>query len=368
MTSDVDKDEDLRMITGFSYFGISNPELAVNDFRRMREHHANAVLLTLSEYELEFNLENVRELVARARGEGLLVYLNPWGVGNVFGGEPYSALALKHSDQLQIDDRGDTAPAICPNSPVFHDYLKSWIEATAICGPDIVMWDEPHFFLYHWYDEFASRSDRTTCYCARCRALYAEQYGREMPAPPDDSVFEFRHRSLLKLLDWVSAEVRLAGMRNSVCILPPSLNWNGGIRNAEDVFQLRAMDIVGTDPYWQDETEPAKVEEAYRQNASLLAGLARKYGKEAEMWVQNFRIARGDESLVEVATHTSYRSGIRRILAWSFYGSAYMSYIRCERPQAVFEAQSRAFAWCREQEESAAEPADTGNLKNVRGE
>ena len=342
------------MITGFSYFGVAAANRAQADFRLMRENFANAVLLTLSEYDVEFNLENVRELVKKAREEGLYVYLNPWGVGKVFGGEPYSALALKHPDQLQVDECGEVAPAVCPNSPVFRDYLKAWIEAARFCGPDGVMWDEPHFFLFHWYEEFSDRHDRMTCYCANCRRLYADQYGREMPRERNETVLEFRHSSLLSLLDWASSEAHSAGMKNSVCILPPSLNWNGGLRDPEAVFRLPAMDVVGTDPYWQYEKDSGRVREVYSKNASLLARLARKYGKEAEIWIQNFRIAAGNERLVEVATRAGYRSGVRRIFAWSFRGSAYMSYIRCENPDAVFHAQARAFAWCHNQERGSA--------------
>ncbi len=334
------------MITGFSYFGVYSVEQARRDFQRMRKHHANAVLITLSENDVEFNLDNVRQLVSCAHDEGLLVYTNPWGVGKVFGGEPYSALALRNPAFLQIDDHGDPAPAICPNSRVFHEYLAHWIESARFTGADGVMWDEPHFFLFHWYPEFRERNSRLTCFCPVCQARFAEQYGRPMPMAETDEVLEFRHRSLLNLLDWASGLMHEAGMQNSVCVLPPELDWKGGIRDVEDVFRLPHMNAIGTDPYWWEKTDAEPIAREYRRNSEMLVKWAHQHGKEAEIWVQNFKIPRGHEELVGEATRAAFEAGVRRIWAWSYLGSAYMSYIRSEDPEAVFRAQGEAFRRC----------------------
>ncbi len=337
------------MITGYSYFGIRNLDYAVLDYRRMKANGANAVLITFGENDVEYYLETMRELVTLAHDEGLLVYMNPWGVAKVFGGESDSALVTRHPDEMQIDLQGDRAPALCVNSPMFYDYILNWIDKAAYCGADILMWDEPHFFIYSWYRYFPERYGRLTCFCRHCHEKYFNRFQQPLPKQIDDQLMRFRHDSVVELLQKLARQTRNHGLKNSVCILPPLLdNRHGGIIDFEDVFRIPEMDIIATDPYWQVEDDEQVVREQYSQNAELLVKLAQQYQKEPEIWIKNYAITAGTEYFVRLATEISFTAGIRRILAWSYLGSAYMSYIRSANPAKVFLTQAEAFASCRQ--------------------
>ncbi|MBI4008325.1 MAG: hypothetical protein HY354_07480, partial [Planctomycetes bacterium] len=65
--------------------------------------------------------------------------------------------------------------------------------------------------------------------------------------------------------------------------------------------------------------------------------LCKKYNKEAQIWIQGFRVPSGKENEVSEAIQTAYDAGIRNIATWSFEAGACMSYIKSERPSIVWE-------------------------------
>ncbi len=337
-----------EVITGWSYFGVRNPRHVAEDLDDMSRHHANAVLMTMSEEDVAFYRDTMRDLVSLAHDRGFTVYVNPWAWGGVFGGEAFSGFLPRNLDAFQIDSEGDPVPAACFNHPRFRDSVRRWIDAAAHSGADIAMWDEPHFFLYEWDPELADRKGRWTCRCAVCQEKFRELYGHAMPTERTPEVEEFRHRSIVSFLDDMTREARERGLKNSVCMLPPSFELDDGLLRPEDLFRLEAVDIVATDPYWGPEDDLAWVEEHYQRDGGWIVTQARRFGKQPEIWIKNFKIVRGQEPFVERATEISYKLGIRRILAWSYLGSAYMSSLRSDDPEAVYETQARAYAKCQE--------------------
>lgn len=336
-----------RFITGWSYFGVRNPRHVIEDLDDMVEHNATAVLFTLSEEDFAFYLDTMRDLVALARERKLTTYVNPWAWGGVFGGEAFSGFLARKPETRQIDNLGDPVPAACFNQPDFRAYIRRWVEAAAYVGADFAMWDEPHFFIFEWYPEFADRRGRWTCRCEACQKRFQDLYHRPMPQERTPEVETFRHQSILEFLDEMSRFARELGLKNSVCILPPSLGFDDGLLRPEEVFTLEAIDVVATDPYWREDSDIHWVEEHYRGDGSWLVDNARRAGKEPEIWVKNFKVRKGQEPFVERATEIAFELGIRRILAWSYLGSAYMSALRSDDPIAVYEAQARAFGRCR---------------------
>ena len=331
------------MITGFSYFGVYNPEYAKLDFARMKDTGANAVLITLAEEDVEFYLDTKKELVHLAHESELLVYMNPWAVGRVFGGESYSGFLVRHPKEMQIDSSGEPVPAACMNRFKFREFMTKWVDAAEYCGADIAMWDEPHFFIFSWDPEFAHIKDRFCCCCDLCKKLYKECYDEKMPNEETEQVRLFRQESIIRFLADFSTLVSEKQMKNSVCILPPTLSYDDGIEDVQRVFQIPTIDIVGTDPYWGREHNAAWVEEHYRHNAKNLVELGKKFNKEPEMWIKNFSVSEGQEDFVVLATDICAQEGVRRILAWSYLGSAYMTSLRSKNPQQVYQKQSNAF-------------------------
>jgi hypothetical protein len=72
--------------TGVSYYGLSYADHARRDFREMIDHHCTAVLLALSEFDIDFWRPSIREAAQAAREMGLTVYLDTWGWGSGSGG------------------------------------------------------------------------------------------------------------------------------------------------------------------------------------------------------------------------------------------------------------------------------------------
>ena len=346
------------MITGFSYFGVRNPEYVKIDLRRMKEHGATAILFTLAEEDMEFYRETMCELIALAHQENLLVYANPWGLGGVFGGESYSKFVSEFLDERQVDALGRSVPAACFNSPVFRDFVRKWIDVAADCGADIAMWDEPHYFMAHWANETLSKEDNvSTCFCRHCRKKFREQFGHAMPRELTPEVSRFREDSLIDFLSEMSRTAHEKGLQNSVCILPPSYELEDGVKDPGRVARIPWVQILATDPYWEVGDDRQVVEDYYRSNGALIRQLAEENGKEAEMWIKNFKIQAGTESFVTLATEMTVKLGIRRIWAWRYLGSAYMSSLRSDNPYLVFDLQGEAFQKAQEQEKKGESPA-----------
>ncbi|MDZ7372438.1 MAG: hypothetical protein ONB23_00585 [candidate division KSB1 bacterium] len=336
------------ILTGWSYFGVRNPKHVAEDLEDMVEHGANAVLFTLSEEDVAFYLDTMRELVELAHARRMVVYVNPWAWGGVFGGEAFSGFLARNPDARQVDSAGRPVPAACFHHPKFRDAMLRWLDAAQHVGADIAMWDEPHFFIFDWDPELSAYKGRWTCRCRHCRKRFRTLYGFEMPVQRTPEIEEFRHRSILSFLDTMAREARSRGLRNSICILPPSFGLDDGLLRYEEVFDLEAIDIVATDPYWREENDLAWVEREYSANATWLIREGKRTGREVEIWVKNFKVRRGQEEFVRHATRVAFEKGIRRILAWSYLGSAYMSALRSDDPLLVYRTQAEAFRACRE--------------------
>lgn len=332
------------MVTGFSYFGVRNPEYAAVDFKRMKSHGATAVLLTFAEEDMEFYQKTMKELVELAHKENLLVYMNPWGLGGVFGGESYSRFVARNPGELQVDAQGQSVPAACFNSPRFRTFVKEWVDAVAFCGADTILWDEPHFYMSHWDNEGeTAAAPRETCYCRNCQQTFEEKYGYPMPQSRTENVLDFREYSLIDFLSEMSAFASEKGIESDVCMIPPSFELDDGIRDPEKVAQIRSVDVLATDPYWEYDDPEDRVKERYRKDSKIIRDLAAKYGKQSEMWIKNFKVKAGTEHFVTLATEISAKSGVDRIFAWSYLGSAYMSALRSDNPYLVFDLQGEAF-------------------------
>jgi len=318
---------------GVSYFGNRYPKHFQEDIKDICEHHCNFIVLTFSENDLEFYQETLREFVRISKDQGLEVHLDPWGVGGVFGGEAYSRFALVHPEALQVSVKGDQLPAACPNSPLFRDYMRRWIETAVTLGATVLFWDEPHFYL-------SPEGDKNwACYCSNCQRKFQEQYGRQIPPVIDGDFAQFREDSILDFLSFLFRYSRQCGAENALCLLPERSDVQG-YRDWERVVALDNLSIFGTDPYWK--SLGVEMESLVRPYAQRVYGLAQRYGKEGQIWIQNFRIGEGEEEDVYRAVMIAYEEGIRNIAAWSYLGSGIISY-RSANPQKVWDILGRAY-------------------------
>ena len=128
----------------------------------------------------------------------------------------------------------------------------------------------------------------------------------------------------------------------------------GAVRRWEKFAALEDVDVFGTDPYWMWAGRPFSVYEFFARAVAELAG---KYGKEPQIWIQACKVPQGREAEVRRAVETAWRHGIRNIMAWSFLGTPYMTWVKSDRPEVVWKELKAAYLAIRKREEQGAEGA-----------
>ena len=309
---------------GVSYFGVRNPRHVVEDLKAMSDAGIDFVVHTFSENDAEFYLETMKEIVELTHRFGLEAYIDPWGVAGVFGGEAYSKFVALNHDALQRYNDGQFAAAACPNNPKTLDFVKSWIRKAAEIGGDVIFFDEPHF---------AHARGGWSCVCDHCKRKFESIFGYEMPSVLNEDVERFRLESIRDFLKQLAGYAKEFGMRTAVCMLPRTSE----LHFWREIFALPELDIVGTDPYWTGIGLHGKeVYDHVLNFTKLVVELADGLGKEAQIWIQMFKIGDGDEDDIKEAVRAAVDGGARNIAAWSYMATGYMSYIRCERPDVAW--------------------------------
>ena len=128
------------MIKGVSYFGVRSPKHVLADMQDIKAAGFNAVLHTWSEEDQQYYYGTMKEIVDKSTDIGLTVYVNPWGVGRVFGGEAYSELTARNHDLCQVALDGKPKVAACPNHPEFRAYMHKWIESVCATKVSTIFW------------------------------------------------------------------------------------------------------------------------------------------------------------------------------------------------------------------------------------
>jgi hypothetical protein len=317
--------------TGISYFGNRNPRHFISDLEEILSHNCNFIVHTFSENDQEFYRDTIGELISLSKDAGLECYLDPWGIGRVFGGEAYSSFALKNRDTCQVLPDGELTPAACFNHPKFREFMLCWIDDAAAVGADVLFWDEPHFFV-NLKDK--NRFNQWYCRCKMCSRKFSEEMNKEMSEATPAEINRFQEKSVVDFLTELCDAAHAKGLRNAVCLLPIKQK-SLGLSDWTRVASIPTLDIFGTDPYW------IFFEKQLRQFVGDFArevkSLCQKFSKEAQIWIQAYRIPYGREQEIKEAVAVAYSEGIRNFAAWSYYGTAYMSYIRSDNPEKVWQ-------------------------------
>lgn len=324
------------MKTGFSYFGVRRPEHVRADMAEMAREGCNRVLHTWSEDDLSYYRDTMGGIVRIARGEGLEVYVNSWGVGRVFGGEALSELTARNPGSNQILSTGETMPAICPNHPAFLDYMDGWIDAVGATELETFFWDEPHFFFRK------GKSGEWACRCGVCRSLFRERFGHDMPVASTPETVAFRQERLLGMLDRWTSRAAGHGKRNCVCLLPDI--FDAGLPDWDSVAALPHLDELASDPYWEDAHGEERVRADYALYAKRLVDLCTAHELEPQMWMKLYRIKTGTEHFAPLAAEISFDAGIRNLMAWSWRASEWLSWLRSDDPALAHRRMVESYA------------------------
>ena len=326
------------MKTGVSYYGNRILQHVKTDMAEIKRNHCTYVVHTCSENDLQYYHSTIKEIIDISHQAGLEVWLDPWGVGRVFGGEAYSRLACDQLPVRQILSDGSSAPAACFNQPVFREFMGQWTRTAASWGADVLFWDEPHFIR----KVPKSENDLWACRCQACQRRFQESYGHPLPEQYTAEVHRFRHDSVEAFIRELCDLARSEGCRNAVCFLPHQENEEQELTQWERLADIDSLDILGTDPYWWDKKlDIASFVGGYAEKVARLAG---KHGKEGQIWIQNFMITPQTEDTVRTAIRTAYGAGIRNIAAWSYWGAGYMAWLRSEHPERVWNILGEEYA------------------------
>lgn len=309
---------------GVAYHGNRMPFHAEQDFREMTNHNINLVVHMLSHTDWDRHLHVMKDLVAMSEAEGLETWMDNWGLGGPPGDKSHFLAYYPDSHMYYSDGSMDPVRA-CLNSPDYRAWVKQWIDAVDFTGCRTIFWDEPQMPT-----KKASDGRRLyTCTCPRCRRLFAERYGREMPETADDDVNEFRVQTLLDYFSEVTAYSASKGMKNVVCVMLGE-HFGISLANIERFCSIDTIDNIGSDPYWVGRPDDP-YDYVYRGTKQNLE-ISRKCGKDHNIWIQAYNNPRGAEEDIVLAAEAAYDAGARTILAWGFYGSQSNDYAAKNAP------------------------------------
>lgn len=321
--------------TGVAYFGVRNPEFVKVDLQIIASLGYSHILHTFSESDHEYYKDSMEDIIQKSSDYGLKVYVSPWGVGRVFGGEAYSEFASRNPEACQKDNSDTPLVASCPNSKVFRQYMVSWIETVCSMEIETVFWDEPHFFFN------PEQPDKWSCSCETCQKKYRQRYLHSMPTSMTESIEEFRAESLYEFLEIMMSEVHRHGKRNALCLHPKDhfrekTNWS-------KLSELPHLDEISIDPSWEPGARTIEITQNFHKHIQILKTLCNKNGKEAQVWIKNYSIQKNNEDSVVAASYAAFNEGIRNIFCWSYLGSKYLSSLSSADPEKVWALQTETF-------------------------
>lgn len=333
------------MKVGASYFGNRFLNHFKNDLLELNSLPFNYIIHTFSENDLRFYRQTMQEFFLASKASGLEVYVDPWGIGGLFGGEAFSEFTAKWPQECQVLSTGQRISAACPGREAFFEFMCEWTDAACSLGADIIFWDEPHFYL----DGNEARKNSFgystwSCCCDVCQKNFKSRYGAAMEKNLNEEMIEYRQDVLKSFLERLCGRVKAKGLRNAVCILP--VPWEKfskilGIYDWTKIASIRSVDILSTDPYWAILGQPVK---SYVKSFSeKIVKLSKQFGKESEVWIQGFKINKKQEEEVREAVATAKSCGPDRMAVWSYRATECMSELACENPERVWEIIKNGF-------------------------
>jgi hypothetical protein len=337
------------MAIGVAYNGTRFIDDIKRDMRGLVDLGYTGVLHTFSENDFAYFRPTMKEAVEFSRSSGMQVLVDPWGVGNTFGGQAESWFIARHPDECQVLSNGRPVGAACLNSHVYRDFLVEWAAAAWALGPDALFWDEPHWASISRLEAMGrtevitdkSREAEWACVCTRCVALFEDQYGKQHPRDLTDDVVSFRRASLVSFIREVTTGAADLGAVNQLCLLPhfegphslSKAHW-------EEVASLPSLSTFGTDPYWGQFSRPLK---GFVDNVSeFVVELARRHSKNPQIWIQGFKLGPEDTNDIDTAVSMVRAAGVDDIWVWGYKACGYVPWLGTRDPEVVWKAITKA--------------------------
>ncbi|MEE9147477.1 MAG: hypothetical protein V3U27_08805 [Candidatus Tectomicrobia bacterium] len=317
---------------GLSYFGVRNPQHVQHDLDDIARLGFAYIVFTFSENDHRFYPGTMAECVRQAHERGLKVWVDPWGVCGIFGGEAFTERGAWDIEAQQQRSDGRPLPLLCLNSAEVRDYLRRWVITVAeVLQADAIFWDEPHFYL-----PFGEARERGlwSCRCQRCQADFLATYQAPLPEEETREVRQRKQQAVASLIRDVTALAAGYGLENIVCVLPEHEDLDG-LQAKFDLFAANPhLQVLSTDPYplWHGR-EIATT----RLFCEALLRSCQSHGKSAQMWLQGFRVPAAQEHLLGEEMRLMVTSGMHDIAIWSYLATAYMPSHACADSARVWD-------------------------------
>lgn len=321
---------------GVSYFGNRFLSHAVEDIKRIADC-SDYIVHTVSEVDLTFHKSVMAKICAASRKAGLEVWVDPWGLGGVFGGESFSKFLLENPKSWQKMSDGRLVPSACLNRPEWRSFVKEWILSVKDMGGQVLFWDEPHVA----FDFESEMRGIYACVCDVCQSVFKKKYGSVLPSKLNNDAREFRRESMRIFLEEMMAFGAAKKFKNAVCLYAFK-----GHQEYDEVWRqaagLKNLDIFGCDPYWRwrGKRDPRKHVADFSQH---VVAHAQANNKESQVWIQAMKLPAGAEGEVKAAVEAAVENGITHVAAWSFDGGELLDPVLSERPKQVWDALEKAF-------------------------
>jgi hypothetical protein len=296
---------------GFSYHHAKQPKHARADFEDMVSNNCNAVLVAASEDDIEYWYPNLVQIIEEAKDVGLRVWFNFWAFGGVFGGEPPSMFLHENHGKRQITaESKEAVPAACFNRKEFRDYFYDRVRKVARdTKVDGIFLDEPHYYPMLTESEF-------TCVCDACQAKYEHDTGQPMPTEYDERVSAFREQSMYEFLVDTCKTIKQSrsSVDTCVCVIPSNVG-SLGTPDWDRIAAIREVDMFSSDPYFSvfGEDRSWAIDMAKKTVAT-----AKRHRKRSQLWVQMFRLPRGEEKAVASLIPEYVRLGVDSVFGWCY--------------------------------------------------
>lgn len=318
---------------GTAYHGNRILRHVEEDMTDIVNHHMNLVVHMYTHNDMDRHHNVLRDIIAVSEDKGLEVWVDNWGIDAGPGDKSYFTAACPEAKRVFSDGTPHRLRP-CYNSPEFRAFTRQWIEYVGEAGGKTIFWDEPHLDV-----------DKRgyTCCCPRCRAMFAERYGHEMPAELTPEVAAFRTDTIVNYFQEMTDYAHDSGMTNTGCIM---FNPEHGISldSIGRLLSLEHFDNVGCDPYWigrNADPSPDFVYDYVYDRSKRALDMCTKYKKDHNLWIQAYDIPSGRENELLVAAEAAYDAGARTILTWSFRGGEPNDY-RCENCDMVWDVTGEA--------------------------
>jgi hypothetical protein len=254
----------------------------------------------------------------------LKCYLDTWGIGKWFGGEPPSKFLNDHPDNRQVGAfSGEKLPAACFSTPAFRDYFFSICEKLAYeVESDGFFWDEPHYAFPKSYASITGGAgDEWACRCPICQQQFQERFGYEMPRIMTPEVVNFRHDRALDIL--VEASTRIKAIRPdskiTACVHATLNSYyvteNRGYDNWDKVAKCDCFDVFSTTII-----SPFLPRRFFKEITARTVDVAKKYDKKCQRWLMGYYQEPENLDEVKEVVHLYSDMGADSLFAWTYRG------------------------------------------------